>query len=446
MSVRILVADDELSICSVLEERLNQASFEVVVANNGAEAIELCAQKLCQVAVVDLHMPCYNGLQCLQAIRQVNPSIVVIIITAFATIESAVEAMRMGADDYITKPFDLELLVEKLNRLLKLKRVLPESKIMSGQDSKLLGNSLAVASVHRMIEKLADLSCTVLITGESGTGKGLVARELHRKGKRAGRPFVYVDCSSLPGSLIESELFGYEKGTFTGAISARKGKLEAAEDGTIFLDEIGTMPIEHQVKLLNVLQERAIYHMGSTQPIKISARFVAATNENLEIAVSQGRFREDLYYRLNVVNIHIPPLRQRKEDIPMLADYFFARCAAENCRPPLTIGPGVIGALRTYDWPGNVRELGNMIESIVVLTDGSEIGLEDLPSKFTHNNCTPSVGGPSDASSLSLKEQELQMIISALIRNGGQREKTAQELGITRRTLLNKMKKLNLEF
>ena len=446
MRMRILVADDEPGIRRFLTEALTEAGYEVLAACDGEEALTLCTKGPVHAAVLDLKMPGRDGLSCLKGLRQLQPNLVAVIITAYATVESAVEAMRSGADDYITKPFDVDQLLDKLARLLRLRAVLPVSLVNGNTESRLLGESPPVLRLRAILSRLSNLPTTVLITGESGTGKGVASKELHRLGQRAGLPFISVDCSALPATLVESELFGCERGAFTGAVSSRPGKFEAAGAGTIFLDEIGTLPLELQSKLLTVLQERTAYRVGSTQPFRIGARFVAATNEDLETAVMEGRFREDLYYRLNVVNLHIPPLRQRREDIPLLAENFFRACCAEIGRQGLTLAPGVMEALCRYDWPGNVRELANAVESLVVLTEGDAITLEDLPGKLLTGSSPPRVRALSEASgALTLREQELNAILSALVRNGGHRERTAQALGITRRTLLNKMKRLNIE-
>lgn len=448
MDYKVLAVDDEPGICITLQSVLTKVGFNVSTACNGVEAVAQFEKNPVHAVILDLEMPNCNGLQCLRKLRRIAPELIVIIITAYATLESAIDAMRYGADDYLIKPFSYDELIQKLEQLLRLKVVqtVPRDKC-SYVNSQLLGNSVPMLEVKRKIDKMKDSNTTVLITGESGTGKGVAAKQLHFAGKRSNRPFIFVDCSALSSTLIESELFGYEKGAFTGALTSKKGKLEMAEDGTIFLDEITTLPLELQTKLLTVLQERIVFRIGSTKPIPIHARFIAASNEQFESAISEGRFREDLYFRLNVVNIILPPLRNRKDDIPLLTDYFFHKFSVENGFVSLTIDPVIYDLFKQYDWVGNVRELANVIEGCVALSNDSAINVEDIPSKVR----SPQIRGgflPNDfmqnGTELSLQEQEMKLIISALVRHGGHREKTANELGITRRTLQNKIKKMNL--
>lgn len=443
MPYKILIADDEASICEVLSSELKQEGFDTTVAHDGDEVISLCSETCFDALVLDMQMPGHTGMECIRIVKQRAPETIAVIMTAYASVQRAVEAMKSGADDYIAKPFDAEDLIEKLDELLQVRsRSRGRPRSPAGVGAHMVGNGRALHEIRVLIDKVKNLSTTVLITGESGTGKGVVAQAIHTQGVRSSRPFIHVTCSALPASLVESELFGHEKGAFTSAMSAKKGKFELAEDGTIFLDEIGTLPPEIQAKLLNVLQEKAYFRVGGSRPLQVRARILAATNEDLEAAVAAGSFRRDLYYRLNVVRIECPPLRTHKEDLDSLVPYFLDKHAKASERPPLRLLPEAMEAIRAYDWPGNVRELENTLESTVVLTDGETIGLTQLPSRLQGK---PSIGRPGgEASTLSLREQELQSIIAALERNNGHRERTARDLGISLRALQYKIKRLDL--
>jgi len=443
MPYKILIADDEISICKVLSSELKQEGFETATAQDGDEVVALCAREHFDALVLDMQMPGHTGMECIRIVKQRAPETVAVIMTAYASVERAVEAMKAGADDYIAKPFDAEDLIEKLREHLRMRsrgkgRAHPSADI----GVNMVGNGEALRKIRFLIDKVKYLNTTVLITGESGTGKGIVAQSIHSQGSRSSRPFVHVTCSALPASLVESDLFGHEKGAFTSAMAAKKGKFELAEDGTVFLDEIGTLPLEIQAKLLNVLQEKVYFRVGGTRPLHVGARILAATNEDLEAAVAAGSFRRDLYYRLNVVRIECPPLRTHKEDLDALVPYFLDKHAKSNERPPLRILPEAMEAIRAYDWPGNVRELENTLESIVILTDGDTIGLAQLPSRLRGKPSIGRLGGEMNL--LSLREQELQSIIAALERNGGHRERTASDLGISVRALQYKIKRLEL--
>lgn len=444
MHYKILIADDETYIVEFLEIELCHEGHTVYKAMDGNEALRLYHRYQPDIAILDVKMPELTGLQCLQKIRQIDANFPVIIMTAYASISDAVEAMKYGASDYIGKPFETTDLLSKIDILLRTKRL----KQARPQDTlpELVGISSHMQRCRGIIEKIKDSSVTVLLTGESGTGKTMIAKEIHSRGKRSSRPFIHVDCASLPENLAEDELFGHERGAFTGAIGIKKGKFELAEEGDIFLDEIGTLPLNLQTKLLHVLQERCFYRIGGTTPIKTTCRIMAATNEDLELAVKEKRFRKDLFYRLNVVELPCLPLRYRRDDIRALSESFFRLYWEKNREEPfMGVDESVYDALNGYDWPGNIRELENTIESIVVLSEGNRITFADLPPKLT------SAGSPlflrpntyPEKGALSLKEQEIMLIIETLERHNGNRTMTAKELGISRRTLYYKLKSIN---
>lgn len=444
MITKVLVVDDEPTIREILQIELESHGYTVLVAEDVANAMQIHKTNYIDAVILDVRMPNIDGFYLLQKLRKHSKDIVIIMMTAYGTIDGAVLAMKMGANDYITKPFDNEDLIEKLDQHIKIKtKKLKLLKSNKNEEHFLIGNSKLMQQIRNKILKVKDLDTTILITGESGTGKNVVAKEIHRLSNRNEHPFIHIDCAFLPPSLIESELFGHEKGAFTDALNMKKGKLELAGEGTIFLDEIGTLPLNLQSKLLNVLQERFIYRIGGSKKIPIKARIIAATNVNLETAVQDGDFREDLYYRLNVINIECPPLRYRKDDIIDLANHFLNLHINRTGNKINSIEEEVWKILYNYDWPGNIRELENSIESAVVLCEGTVISVEDLPIRVGKwNNKT--YDEDVYTNELSLEAQEMMSIIRALENNDGHREKTAKELGISRRTLQYKLKKLNI--
>lgn len=444
MITKVLVVDDEPTIREILQIELESHGYTVLVAEDVANAMQIHKTNYIDAVILDVRMPNIDGFYLLQKLRKHSKDIVIIMMTAYGTIDGAVLAMKMGANDYITKPFDNEDLIEKLDQHIKIKtKKLKLLKSNKNEEHFLIGNSKLMQQIRNKILKVKDLDTTILITGESGTGKNVVAKEIHRLSNRNEHPFIHIDCAFLPPSLIESELFGHEKGAFTDALNMNKGKLELAGEGTIFLDEIGTLPLNLQSKLLNVLQERFIYRIGGSNKIPIKARIIAATNVNLETAVQDGDFREDLYYRLNVINIECPPLRYRKDDIIDLANHFLNLHINRTGNKINSIEEEVWKILYNYDWPGNIRELENSIESAVVLCEGTVISVEDLPIRVRKwNNKT--YDEDVYTNELSLEAQEMMSIIRALENNDGHREKTAKELGISRRTLQYKLKKLNI--
>ncbi len=389
MSATVLIVEDEENIRRVLAMGLKKAGFETLTAPGGYAALKLLDEHLCDVVLTDVMMPDMNGLELLRRIREKYPDVIVIMVTAFGTIPAAVEAMRLGAIDFLTKPLDMEVLCKLIRNALRdrerlMAPVAQRRRAPAARKTTFIGNSPAIQEVLQIVERVADTRTTVLITGESGTGKELIARMLHEKSSRVSGPFVAVSCAAIPETLLEVELFGAVKGAYTGAETDRIGKFEAANGGTLFLDEIGDIPPLIQVKLLRVLQEREIERLGSNKPIPVDVRLVAATNRDLEQAVQSGSFRADLFYRLQVVHIHLPPLRERREDIPLLVEHFIQKYAKENNRALQAVSPDALAILQAYSWPGNVRELENAIESAVVLAppDATVLLPDHLPAQL----------------------------------------------------------------
>ena len=386
---RILVVDDEAAMRESLKDWLSEDGYQVGMAAGGAEAIEMVRKHPWDVLLLDLKMPGMDGIETLKNIKEINPEIEVLMMTAYATVDTAVQAMKLGAFDYLVKPFDpdeVELLIKRIisHKELVLENVLLRKKLEErDQFNEIIGKSNAMHEIFDLISRIAPTDSTVLITGESGTGKELIASAIHANSQRCYMPFIAVSCGALPDTLLESELFGYEKGAFTGAEHTKRGRFEMAHNGTLFLDEIGDISLKTQVDLLRVLQQREIIRLGSEQTIKVDVRILAATNRNLEKAIREERFRKDLYYRLNVISIHLPPLRERSEDIPLLARAAIKKYCIEMNREEVGIAPSAMKLLMNYDWPGNVRELENVIERALVIGFGGEITAEDLPFNQT---------------------------------------------------------------
>ena len=372
----IVIADDEANIRRVLEAIFTKEGYDVLIAENGKAALGLVSENPdVDVVISDLIMPDMSGVDVLEAVKQINPSISVLMITAHGTIKSAVDAMRLGAFDYITKPFDMDEIKVVVKKALERNQLIDENRELRQQlktryrFDNIVGNSGKMQDVYRLVERVADSRATVLIRGESGTGKELIARALHYNSGRANKSFVPVACIALAETILESELFGHEKGAFTGAIGTKVGRFEAADGGTLFLDEIGDIPGTVQMKLLRVIQEREFERVGGLKPIKVDVRLVTATNQDLEKAVKENKFREDLYYRLQVVQINLPPLREKREDIPPLVEHFINMYARDNGKAIKFAGPEALELMTAYNWPGNVRELENTIERAIVLAD-----------------------------------------------------------------------------
>jgi DNA-binding NtrC family response regulator len=375
-SATVLVVDDEPNIRRVVQAALAKDGYEVMTAENGKTALDaVSTNSELDVIISDLIMPDMNGVELLEAARQINPSVSVIMITAHGTIKSAVDAMRLGAFDYITKPFDLDELKVIVRRAVERRQLINENLTLKQQlktrykFDNIVGQSSAMQEVFRLVERVANSRASVLIRGESGTGKELIARAIHYNSSRAQKPFVPVACVALSEQLLESELFGHEKGAFTGAISQKPGRFEMAHMGTLFLDEIGDIPGQVQMKLLRVIQEREFERVGGLKTIKVDVRLITATNQDLEKAVKEGKFREDLYYRLQVVQIYLPPLRDRMEDVPLLVEHFIEKYSKENGKSIKYASPEALEAMMKYKWPGNVRELENAVERAVVLAE-----------------------------------------------------------------------------
>jgi len=437
--IRILVVDDDEVTCNLLEEVLIKEGYAVDKALHGREAIDKGEQTPYDVVLTDIKMIGVDGLEVLKAYRQRNPETIIIMMTAFGSIETAIRAIKEGAYDYVSKPFKLEEIKMTIQRALEQSRLLQENLfyrqelITKYKLENIVGRSPQMLQVYKTIARVAESRSTVLIVGESGTGKELLARAIHFNSLRANKPFVAVDCGSLAETLLESELFGHVRGAFTGAVTSKKGLFEEADGGTCFLDEVGNISLSTQAKLLRVLQEHEVKRVGSTDTIKIDVRVVAATNKNLEQMVAEKKFREDLFYRLNVVSIHLPSLRERADDIPLLIDHFLRKYAAENKKPAPQISPEALALLKRHHWPGNVRELENVIERAVTLSHHSLILLEDLPRHLRVESFMEAAR--SLPSHIPLSELEKLYIQKILQETGGNKKKAAAILGIDRRTL-----------
>ncbi|QNB45020.1 response regulator [Thermanaerosceptrum fracticalcis] len=442
---RILVADDEEIILRILSRELKNEGYLVDAVSDGEEACKKVQANRYDAAVLDIRMPKKDGIQVLNHIKSITPETIVVIMTAFGTIDNAVETMKKGAYDYITKPFDNNDLLLKIRQAFTIKEKI--GQLVGGADDldvDLVGESRELARLKEKIQKIKDLDTTVLLTGESGTGKSLVAKVIHQAGNRKEEPFIHINCATLPANLMESELFGHEKGAFTGALESKKGKFELAGKGTIFLDEISTLTPSLQAKLLNVLQEKKMERIGGSRSIAVNARIIAATNEILEDLVRRRVFREDLYYRINVVTLECPPLRYRQEDIEPLARYFLNKINKKLGKNVVNISPEVMCILRNYDWPGNIRELENTLESAIALANGDTLHEDDLPLRISSKVKNQNVLEVQDNRPGMLEIQEIEAIKRVLAKYKGHREKAAQELGISRRTLQYKLKKYDL--
>lgn len=447
--IRILVADDEYYICEGLREALLKEGYDVDVAHDGLEAEACLKANVYHATVFDLKMPGRDGLSLLQNVRKTSPDTGVIMITAFGDVETAVEAMRQGAYDYLTKPVDLKRLRLSLKHLLDRQALVAENKELRARlDSsetygEIVHRSAVMAQVCDLIGQAAMTDVPVLITGETGTGKELVARAIHQRSPRHNAPLVAMNCGAFSESLFEAELFGYVKGAFTGADSNKKGHFAAAEDGSLFFDEVGEIPLPNQVDLLRVLEEKAYRPVGSTQSIKMNVRTIFATNRNLEQEVAEGRFREDLYYRLNVVPVRLPPLRERHEDIPLLVDTFLAQLCNLHHKPRKRFDADAMQQIISYGWPGNVRELKNTVERLVVTCPGEEIVLDQLPSRVRAATDEPKVAHLK--AGMSLEDAERILISETLQNVTSNRKDAAEILGISLRALQYKLKKYDLK-
>jgi len=441
--VKILVVDDEAIVRESLRDWLSDAGYQVLTAENGPKALAIIETERMGIVITDLVMPGMDGIELMKRAKENQPNIEVIIITAYGSIPTAIAAMKEGAYDYIEKPFcpeRAELLVKKLaehQELVEENLSLRQRLEDHYRFENIITKSSKMQRVIEVIKIVAKSNATALITGESGTGKELVARAIHSQSHRQGKPFVAVSCAALPESLLESELFGHEKGSFTGAYAQKKGKFEFANRGTLFLDEVGEMSANIQVHLLRVLEEKEFTRVGGNEPIKVDVRVISATNKDLKRAIATGEFREDLYYRLNVVTIELPPLRERKEDVPLLAQHFLNKFALENQKEITGFSPEATEFLLGYDWPGNVRELENAIERAVILAKDSLITVADLPQENISLARSAPIGK-------KLKEAEKNHILDVLSETGGNYSEAARTLGITRMTLYNKAREYGL--
>ena len=454
---RVLVVDDERSMRELLSIVLRREGYDVLLAEDGRTALGLLERESIDVLISDIKMPDMSGVDVLRAAKKIDPHILGIMITAFASTETAVEAMRLGACDYLSKPFDIDLLKMKVrekieNRQLRQENVLLKRTLgLSHQFANIIGRSVAMIDLFKMVETVARTNSTILLTGESGTGKGLVAQAIHFQSLRRDKPMVSLNCGAMPETLLESELFGHMRGAFTGADSNKKGLIEVAEKGTIFLDEIGEMSPVMQVKLLRVLQERRFRRVGGLEELHADIRVIAATNQDLTKAVAEGRFREDLFYRINVIPIVLPPLRDRREDIPLLAEHFLAKFAEQMEKPMSGISRTAMELLMRHDWPGNIRELENVLERAVALEATPTILAESLPPAIRGGGAgRVSAAGGSDLPATGfdleshVKEIERGYIAQALQRAGGVQVRAAELLGMSFRSFRYYVKKYNL--
>jgi DNA-binding NtrC family response regulator len=459
---RILIADDKASMREMLTQAMEAKGFDVVAVPDGNAALEQ-AEAGVDLVITDLRMPGKDGVEVLGGVKRISPETEVIVMTAFGTVENAVEAMRLGAFDYILKPFSIDELELKVDRALDRGRLASEVQYLKEEDARrtgpMIGEGEVMRAVQKLIDKVAASASPVLVLGESGTGKELVAREIHRRSARSGGPFVAVNCAALSEGVLESELFGHEKGAFTGAMTGRKGRFELADGGTLFLDEIGELPAAVQVKLLRVLQDTEFERVGGNKTIRVDTRIVAATHKDLKKAIPKGEFREDLYYRLNVISIELPPLRDRREDIPALAEHFLARYARELAKPA-RMSAEVLDRLIHYRWPGNIRELQNVLERAVVLCEGEQLTVADLPREILEPAGTPAPepapsaalveatepGSPEHPTDLTARLDALEkaIILEALQKFRWNQTKVAAALGLKRSSLQYKMKKHGL--
>ncbi|HZR17203.1 MAG TPA: sigma-54 dependent transcriptional regulator [Verrucomicrobiae bacterium] len=473
---KLLLIDDETDVQYSFQRIFDSPEIELTTASSGEEALRLLPKVKPDLVMMDVRMGGMSGLETLRRIRQLDSKLLVILMTAYGTTQTAIEAMKLGAYDYLLKPFDVPKLKELVQNALKaardMKQVVSYQPLLESEDYELgiVGRSETMQQVFKLIGQLAASDATALITGESGTGKELVARAIYHHSNRSAQPFLAVNCAAIPEQLLESELFGHERGSFTGATLQRIGKFEQCNRGTLFLDEIGDMTPATQTKILRVLQSGTFERVGGNQPIKVDVRIIAATNKPLEQAVAARQFREDLFYRLNVVRIHIPPLRDRREDIRLLVNYFLNKFAKDQTVPPRSIAPGVLKALEKYHWPGNVRELENIVRRALVMAKGEAILLSDLPGEISGQAQGGSPGGPipvpvgeagtGDVSNLArqlfqwakrepklkiIPAVERELVIQALKETDGNQVHAAKLLGITRATLRKRVEKFGIQ-
>ncbi|MCK5825387.1 MAG: sigma-54-dependent Fis family transcriptional regulator [Desulfuromusa sp.] len=449
----ILIVDDEISIRQSLEGILEDEGFETFFAATGEECLTLLQSEDPDLILLDIWMPGIDGLETLKKIRQTRPQQLVVMMSGHGSIETAVKATRLGAFDFIEKPLSLEKVLLSIQNAIKIGQLVAENEALKekiGHDYQMIGNSVAIDHLKQQIKMAAPSSGWVLINGENGTGKELVARAIHQQSTRSKKPFVEINCAAIPEELIESELFGHEKGAFTGATSARRGKFDQANGGTLFLDEIGDMSLKTQAKILRILQEHKFDRVGGNRTIEVDVRVIAATNKNLQEEMSSGKFREDLFFRLNVLPFHVPSLRKRKDDIPRLCKHFLHFFCGKESREIKTITEPALNALIDYNWPGNVRELKNLIERLVIMTQENEINVSDLPLVISQNNqANDSQSMMTSSLPNSYREAkevfEKQFLRDKLQENAWNVSRTAEEIGLERSNLHRKIKNYQIE-
>jgi two-component system, NtrC family, response regulator HydG len=451
---RVLIVDDDVNHLKTLQTIIRSWGYQVATEDDGGKAVERVREGPFALILMDVRMARMSGIEALQRIKQYNPAIPILIMTAYSSVDSAVEALKSGAYDYLTKPLDFEVLKISLARALehsglKTENAALKSRLGADYDLRnIIGKSRPMKALIDMMAMIAPSEATVLITGESGTGKELIAKSIHHNSPRKDHPLVVVNCAALTETLLESELFGHEKGAFTGADRRREGRFMQADKGTIFLDEIGETSAAMQARLLRVIQEREIQRVGGEETISVDVRIIAATNRNLEEEVKNGAFREDLFYRLNVVTLHIPPLRERHEDIPLLAQHFLEKYSDKNHKKVKGFSPLAMDMLLKYPWPGNVRELENTIERAVILLPDDYITDKELPSTITESHAERSgrpAPPPTVAANRPLEEIEREAILATLEDTGGNKSETARRLGINRKTLHKKLKEYGMD-
>ena len=440
----VLIVDDEPAIQAALRGVLEDEGYRVTTVGSGADAVTLVADEAPDLVFLDIWMPGLDGLETLESLKRVRPEVAVVMISGHGTIETAVKATRLGAYDFIEKPLSIEKTLLSLTRALEHGRLERENaRLREALESRseIIGESDAIRALCEQIAVAAPTNGRVLVHGENGSGKELVARAIHARSARQHGPFVEVNCAAIPEELIESELFGHEKGAFTGALMRRRGRFELAHGGTLFLDEIGDMTLKTQAKVLRALEEQAFERVGGKDTIKVDVRVIAASNQDLQAMIKEGRFREDLYYRLSVIPIEVPPLRARKEDIPLLVDHFLAVFCAENGRGPRTVSGEALAYFLSYDWPGNVRELRNMVERLVIMSPRDVIGPEDLPAPLRPKDDAPPAGEARERTLREAREQfERAYIVAELRAHEWNMTRTAERLGIERSHLYRKIK------
>lgn len=446
MKAKILVIDDDTSLRRVLEYNLQEEGYEIQTASSGEEGLYLFGQAQPDLVITDMKMPGMDGLMVLKSIKERSPGALVVIMTAFGTIDIAVDAMKAGAYDYITKPFNRDALKLTVKKALQFSGLTEENRRLKSELSDkadfrtIIGSSKEMEKVFEVIRKVADTEAAILITGESGTGKELVARSIHANSSRRDAPFVAINCAAIPRDLLESELFGHVKGAFTGAVRDKIGKFQVAEGGTLFLDEVGELPLELQPKLLRALQEKEVEAVGSTKVQKLDVRVVSATNLDIDKAIVDSTFREDLYYRLSVIPMHLPPLRERRKDIPLLIKYFCGKHGSDK----VSFSKDALETLVMYPWPGNVRELENTVERLLIMRDSDVIRIDELPEKMLQNSSSGSAFIKLPDEGYSLEQLEREIVVEALERNAWNQTAAARFLRIPRHTLIYRLEKYGI--